>query len=80
MEIVEITERERLGLRRLGRRGIIEVLQDPKSEEYVLAMSKGVSKGWVQSHSFAGMTQIRCSKEELLGAVQDFLVNKILAD
>jgi len=69
----------RVRMRGLKNKGLIEISQDPKSGDYVLIVSKGIQRKWLVFNLPEGMWRVRCSKEEVLEAVNDFLAGKILA-
>jgi hypothetical protein len=80
MEIEEIEIRDRTRMRGLKSKGLIEISQDPKTGDFVLIMGKGIRKKWLLFNLPEGMWRARCSKEEILDVVKDFLVEKVLRD
>jgi hypothetical protein len=80
MEIEEIGVRDRIRMRGLKNKGLIEISQDPVTGDFVLTMGKGIHKKWLLFNLPEGMWRARCSKEEILDAVKDFLPNKVLKD
>ena len=78
-------EREKIGvwgrvrMRGLKNKGLIEISQDPRSGEYVLIVGKGIQRKWLVFNLPQEMWRVRCSKEEVLGVVNDLLTKKILA-
>ena len=82
MDIEEIGVVSRLGMRGLKNRGIIEISQDPESGDFVLVISKGIrEKGyrkWLNINLPQGMWRVKCSKEEVSEAVNNFLSDEIL--
>jgi len=77
-------EREKIGvwgrvrMRGLKNKGLIEISQDPRSGKYVLIVGKGIQKKWLVFNLPQEMWRVRCSKEEVLGVVNDLLTKKIL--
>ena len=80
MEIEEIRIRDRTRMRGLKNKGLIEISQNPKTGEFVLIMGKGIRRKWLFFNLPEGMWRARCSKEEVLDVVKDFLAEKILED
>ena len=80
METEEIGVWSRVRMKGLKNRGIIEISQDSKSGDFVLVVSKGTQRKWLMFNFPQGMWRARCSREEVLPAVNDFLNNKILAE
>jgi len=78
-------EKEKIGIwgrvimRGLKNKGLIEISQDPRSGDYVLIMGKGIQRKWLVFNLPEEMWRVRCSKEEVLEVVNDFLTGKILA-
>jgi len=79
MEIEEIRVRDRLKIRGLRNKGIVEILENPKTGDFVLIMGKGIRREWGIFNLPEGMWRAKCSREEVLDVVKDFLVNKVLA-
>lgn len=79
MEIEEIRVRDRLKIRGLKNRGLVEILEDRKTGGFVLIMAKGIHREWGMFSLPDGMWRAKCSREEVLDVVKDFLVNKVLA-
>jgi len=77
-------EKEKIGvwgrvrMRGLKNKGLIEISQDSKGEDYALIMSKGIQRKWLMFNFPEEMWRVRCSKEEVLEVVKDFLTKKIL--
>ena len=80
MEKEKIGVWDRVRMRGLKNRGIIEMSQDSKRGDYVLVISKGIQKKWLMFNFPEEMWRVRCSKEEVLEVVRDFLARKILKD
>ncbi len=80
MEIEEISIRDRLRMRGLKNKGLIEISQDPTTGDFVLTMGKGIHKKWLLFNLPEGMWRARCSKEEVLDVVKNFLAEKVLKD
>jgi len=78
-------EREKIGvwsrvkMRGLKNSGLIEISQDSKRADYVLVMSKGTQRKWLMFNFPEEMWRVRCSKEEVLPVIDNFLNEKILA-
>jgi len=70
----------RLRMRGLKNRGLIEISQDSKKGGYVLIIGKGIQRKWLMFNFPEGMWRVRCSKEEVLPTINDFLNEKILGD
>ncbi len=62
----------------LKNKGLIEISQDKKKSDYVLFMSKGIQRKWLMFNLPEEMWRVRCSKEEALPFINDFLKGKIL--
>ena len=73
MEIAEIRVRDRTRMRGLKNKGLIEISQNPKTGDFVLIMGKGIRKKWLLFSLPEGMWRARCSKQEVLDVVEDFL-------
>ena len=80
MEIEKIRIRDRTRMRGLRNKGLTEISQDPKTGDFVLIMNKGIRKKWLLFNFPEGMWRAKCSKEEVLDVVRDFLAEKILKD
>jgi len=80
MEIEEIRIRDRTRMRGLKNKGLIEISQDSTTGDFVLIMGKGIRKKWLLFNLPEGMWRARCSKEEVLDVVKDFLAEKVLKD
>lgn len=80
MKMEEIRVRDRTQMRGLKNKGLIEISQDPKTGDFILIMGKGIRKKWLLFNLPEGMWRARCSKEEVLDVVKDFLAEKILGD
>lgn len=80
MQIDEIRIRDRTGMRGLKNKGLIEISQDPVTGDFVLIMGKGIRKKWLLFNLPEGMWRARCSREEVLDVVKDFLADKVLKD
>jgi len=76
----EIRIRDRTRMRGLKNKGLIEISQDPKTGDFVLIMGKGIRKKWLLFNLPEGMWRARCSKEEVLDVVKNFLAERILGD
>ena len=77
-------EKERIGvwgrvkMRGLKNRGLVEISQDRRRGDYVLVMSKGIQRKWLMFNFPEEMWRVRCSKEEVLSVVENFLTEKIV--
>ena len=77
-------EKERIGvwgrvkMRGLKNKGLLEISQDQKRGDYVLVISKGIRKKWLMFNLPEEMWRVRCSKEEVLPVVDNFLTEKIM--
>ncbi len=80
MEIEQIRVRDRMRMRGLRNKGLIEISQDSTTGDFVLIMGKGIRKKWLLFNLPEGMWRARCSKEEVLDVVKDFLAEKVLKD
>ncbi|MFB0556461.1 MAG: hypothetical protein ACETVW_01190 [Dehalococcoidia bacterium] len=80
MKMEEIRIRDRTRMRGLKNKGLIEISQDPKTGDFVLIMGKGIHKKWLLFNLPEGMWRARCSKEEVLDVVKNFLAERILGD
>jgi hypothetical protein len=80
MKIEEIRVRDRMRMRGLKNKSLIEISQDPKTGDFVLVMSKGTHRKWLLFNFPDGMWRTSCPKEQVLNVVKDFLTEKILKD
>ena len=77
-------EKEKIGvwgrvwMRGLKNKGLLEISQDQKRGDYVLVISKGIRKKWLMFNLPEEMWRVRCSKEEVLPVVDNFLTEKIM--
>jgi len=78
MKTEEIRVRDRMRMRGLKNKGLIEISQEPRTGNFVLIMSKGTNRKWLLFNLLDGMWRTECSKEEVLYVVKDFLIEKIL--
>ena len=78
MKIEEIRVRDRMRMRGLKNKGLIEISQDIKTGNFVLTMGKGIHKRWLIFNFPEGMWRAECSKEQVLDVVKNFLTEKIL--
>jgi len=78
-------EKEKIGvwgrvwMRGLKNKGLLEISQDQKRGDYVLIMSTGIRRKWLMFNLPEEMWRVRCSKEEVLPVIDNFLNEKILA-
>ena len=83
MEIKEIGIGSLLRQRGLRMSCMIEIAEDSKSGNYILFISSGIRqkwyRKWLRVDMPEAMWQIRCSKDEILTAVNKLLSEKILA-
>ncbi len=80
MELEETKVRSMLWRRGLKNKGMIEISQDRKTEEFVLVAAKGIRKKWLLFNVPEAMWRGRGSKEEVLEALNRLLEERILAD
>jgi hypothetical protein len=80
MKIEEIKVKDRIGMRGLKNKGLIEISQDPKTGNFVLIMGKGIHKRWLLFNFPEGMWRATCPKDQVLDVVKDFLTERILKD
>ena len=80
MELEETKVRSMLLRRGLRNKGMIEISQDPKTEEFVLVASKGIRRKWLMFNFPEVMWRGRGSKEEVLEETKRLLEETILAD
>ena len=80
MKMEEIRVRDRMRMRGLKNKGLIEISQDPKTGDFVLIMSKGTHRRWLFFNFPDGMWRASCPKEQILEVAKDFLTEKILKD
>jgi hypothetical protein len=78
MKMEEIRVRDRMRMRGLKNKSLIEISQDPKTGDFVLVMSKGSHRKWLLFNFPDGMWRAECSKKEVSDVVKDFLTDKIL--
>ncbi len=78
MEIEQIRIRDRLKVRGLKNRALVEILQNPKSGEFVVIMAKGIHREWGMFNFPDGMWRVTCSEEEVLDVVHNLLADKAL--
>jgi hypothetical protein len=80
MKTEEIRVRDRMRMRGLKNKGLIEISQNTSTGNFVLVMSKGIHRKWLLFNFPDGMWRTECSREELLDVVKDFLTDKVLKD
>jgi hypothetical protein len=80
MKVEEVRVRDRIGMRGLKNKGLIEISQDPKTGNFVLIMGKGIHKRWLLFNFPEGMWRATCPKDQVLDVVKDFLTERILKD
>ena len=80
MKMEEIRVRDRMRMRGLKNKGLVEISQDTKTGDFVLIVSKGAHRKWLLFNFPEGMWRTECSKEEVLDVVKDFVTEKILKD
>jgi hypothetical protein len=80
MKKEEIRVRDRMRMRGLKNKGLIEISQNPKTSDFVIIMGKGIHRKWLLFNLPEGMWRAECSREEVLDVVKDFLAEKILKD
>ena len=80
MKMEEIRVRDRMRMRGLKNKGLIEISQDTKTGDFVLIMSKGTHRKWLFFNFPDGMWRASCPKEQVLEVAKDFLTEKILKD
>ena len=80
MKIEEIRVRDRMRMRGLKNKGLIEISRNPKTGDFVLIMGNGTHRKWLLFNFPDGRWRVSCSKEQVLEAVKDFLTDKILKD
>jgi len=80
MRIEQIRVRDRMRMRGLKNKGLIEISQDPVTGDFILVMGKGIRRKWLLFNLPEGMWRARCSKGEVLDAVKDFLAERVLKD
>ncbi len=80
MKIEEIKVRDRIRMRGLKNKGLVEISQDTKAGDFVLIMSKGIHRKCLLFNFPEGMWRASCPKEQVLELVKDFLTEKILRD
>ncbi len=78
MEKEKIGVWDRVKMRGLKNKALIEISEDPKRAETVLVMGKGIRRKWLMFNFPEEMWRVRCSKEETLPVINDFLNEKIL--
>jgi hypothetical protein len=78
MKMEEIRVRDRMRMRGLKNKGLIEISQDTKTGDFVLVMSKGTHRRGLLFNFPDGMWRTSCPKEQVLEAVKDFVTEKIL--
>ena len=77
-------EKEKIGvwgrvwMRGLKNKGLLEISQDQKRGDYVLIMSTGIRRKWLMFNLPEEMWRVRCSKEEVLPVIENFLTEKIM--
>jgi len=80
MKMEKMRVRDRMRMRGLKNKSLIEISQDTKTGNFVLVMSKGTHRKWLLFNFPDGMWRTECSKEEVPDVVKDFLTEKILKD
>ena len=77
MEKERIGVGSRLKMKGLKNRGLIEISEDPKTGNYVLVMSKGIQRKWLMFNLPQEMWRMKCSKQEVIPAINEFLKETI---
>ena len=80
MELEEIRVRNMLFRRGLRNRGMIEISQDRKTEEFVLVAAKGIRRKWLMFKFPETMWRGQGSSEEVLEESKRLLEEIVLAD
>lgn len=80
MELEETKVRSMMRRRGLRNKGMIEISQDCKTEEYVLVATKGIRRKWFIFNFPEAMWRGRGSKDEVLEESKRLLEETILAD
>lgn len=82
MEIKEVGIGARLGLRGLRQRGMVEICDDPATGEFTLFIGRGIRqrwyRRWLKVNLPEKMWQVKCSREELAGAIDRLLTENLL--
>jgi len=78
IEFEEIGVRDRLFMRGLRTRGLMEVSQDRKTGQFMLVGSGEVQTKWLLFNLPQGMWRMRGSREEILEAARQLLEERIL--
>ena len=78
MEKEKIGVWDRVRMRGLKNEGLVEISQDRGKGDYVLVMSKGAQKKWLVFNFPEEMWRVRCTKEEVIPAVGNFLADKVM--
>jgi hypothetical protein len=60
MEIEEIRVRDRLKIRGLKNRGIVEILENPKTGDFVVIMGQSIRREWGIFNLPEGMWRAKC--------------------
>ena len=80
MQLEEIKVRNMLFRRGLRNRGMLEISQDRKTEEFVLVAAKGIRRKWLMFKFPETMWRGQGSSEEVLEESKRLLEEIILAD
>lgn len=80
MELEETKVRSMLFKRGLRNKGMIEISQDPKTNEYVIVAAKGIRRKWLVFNLPEVMWRGRGSKDEVIDESKRLIEEAILAD
>ena len=78
MEVEEISLQQKLRMRGLVNKGMVEILQHPETGEFVVVIGKASHKRGLIFNLPAGLWRMKGSKAEVSQALKDFLDEMIL--
>jgi hypothetical protein len=78
MEVEEISLQQKLRMRGLVKKGLVEIMQHPETREFIVIIGKASHKRGLVFNLPAGLWRMKGSKAEVSRALKDFLDEMIL--
>ncbi len=78
MEVEEISLQQKLRMRGLVNKGLVEIMQHPETGEFIIVIGKASHKRGFIFNLPAGLWRMRGSKADISRALKDFLDEMIL--
>ena len=70
-EVIGVTDRVKM--RGLQNKGLIEISLEKKTGDYIIVMSRGIQRKSLIFNLPEGMWKVRCSREEVPRVINDFM-------